>query len=271
MLKIIELANQPGSPSTRVESPVSPHEVKKWGTKGKLLPSYYFQPINGIDSGQLRMTNISVYSTTPWKEANCISKTIMNFFRSSKNEKQKLPIITDATANIGGNTVSFHLYGFPCVNAVEMDPLTCEILKHNLQVYKLPTNNVYCCDYLSIYKNLTQDVVFLDPPWGGPDYKKAKSLDLYLGKKSDSCLEGKKSDSCLEGEHPSVNIIDICVELFTNHRVTLIVLKLPTNYNLAGLMKRLPNMNFLTHKIYRHKAHSYNIIYVWDEKMLVGS
>ena len=39
-----------------------PHvfEIKKWGYKGQLLPSYYFQPNPGVDSTRLRMTNISV-------------------------------------------------------------------------------------------------------------------------------------------------------------------------------------------------------------------
>ena len=257
--------------STQKKSTTSPppHEIKKWGCKGKLVPSYYFQPVATIDSGKLRMTNVSVYSTTPWKEANFISRTIVNFFNSQapvpstnktvnilnfnksnpQNQRRCPPIpivITDATANIGGNTISFYLNGLTSVNAVEMDKLTCEILKHNLSVYQLPTQNVHCCDYLSIYKQLVQDVVFLDPPWGGPDYKKVTLLDLYLG------------------ENHVVNIIDICAELFEENKVKMIVLKLPINYNLPGLMSRLPKKSFLTHKIYRHQYHSYNVVYIWE-------
>lgn len=257
-----------------------PIEIKKWGYKSQLLPSYYFQPQPGIDSSILRMTNVSVYSTTPWKEANCISRTILNFYKGgSQNHKLKTPlkpiqkeetlitpfqsvmdggsgaqspplIVTDGTANIGGNTISFYLNGIFQVNAVEMDDLTCQILKHNLEVYKLPTNTVYCCDYLSIYKKLEQDVVFLDPPWGGPDYKKASLIDLYLG--------GNSSEKSL-----TINIIDICAELMEEKKTTLIVLKLPLNYNLPGLIARMPNKNFLTQKIYRKKKHSYNVIFCW--------
>ena len=279
----------------------APIEIKKWGSKGKLVPSYYFQPLSTIDPEQLRMTNISIYSTTPWKEANCISRTIVNFFGGKPPiaplnfiggkpplnftdgglwEKPPLNFIdvggmnkggamgvsptmnkggamgvsprtmggsltiTDATANIGGNTISFYLNGFT-VNAVEKDELTCQILKHNLNVYKLPIDSVHCCDYLSIYKDLKQDVVFLDPPWGGPDYKKINQLDLYLG------------------ENPPINIIDICAGLFEEKKVSLIALKLPINYNLSGLLTRLPKIYFLTQKIYRHHNHSYNVIYLW--------
>jgi len=199
------------------------------------------------------MTNISIYSTTPWKEANFISKTILNFFHPHEDGSPFLfasdggLVITDATANIGGNTISFYLNGLTSVNAVEMDQLTCDILKHNLVTYQLPVNTVHCCDYLSIYDQLVQDVVFLDPPWGGPDYKKATKLDLYLGIKQ------------------SLNIIDICAKLFEKEKVKLIVLKLPINYNLSRLMKRLPNNHFLTHKIYRHHNHSYNVVYIWGQ------
>lgn len=214
--------------------------------------NYYFQPQPSIKLDQLRMTNISLYSTTPWKEANFISRTIMNFYMGGTSSNETLkgkggllgnhpPVITDGTANIGGNTLSFYLNGAQKVNAVEVDALTCEILKHNLSIYKLPTETVHCCDYLTIYKKLEQDVVFLDPPWGGPDYKKVNSLEIYLGQ---------------------TNIIDICAELMEEKKASLIVLKLPTNYNLPGLMKHMPNRNFLTHKIYRGKnRHSYNVVF----------
>ena len=235
------------------ERNIVPFEVKKWGYNGLLLPSYYFQPKPGIDGGQLRMTNISVYSTTPWKEANFISRAINNFYngpnRLLKPKQDSRLVLTDATANIGGNTISFYLNGIDQVNAVEIDPLTSEILKHNLRVYKLPTDTVYCQNYLDVYQLLDQDIVFLDPPWGGPDYKKSNSIDLYL--------DGQSSSS------KAHNIIDICATLMEQKKTTLIVLKLPINYNLPGLIARMPNRNFLTHKIYRKKHHSYNIIFCW--------
>ena len=277
------------------ESPA--FEIKKWGYKGQLLPSYYFQPHPGVDSNQLRMTNISVYSTTPWKEANFISRTINNFY-SSQTEDTQTPvqqvtgpisikdignqgprgpllkpinnsglILTDATANIGGNTISFYLNGIHQVNAVEIDPLTCEILKHNLHIYQLPTQTIYCQDYVDIYQLLEQDIVFLDPPWGGPNYKNSSVIDLYLGggspfnQQSQSNKEKGKSGST--GELCAKNIIEICAELMEQKKATLIVLKLPINYNLPGLIARMPNKNFMTHKIYRKKHHSYNIVFCW--------
>jgi len=148
--------------------------------------------------------------------------------------------LTDGTANVGGNTISFYLSGIQTVNAVEIDKTTCDMLINNLQTYKLPTVNVHCCDYLSIYKNLKQDIVFLDPPWGGPEYKKASILDLYLGQ---------------------TNIIDICAELMGEKKASLIVLKLPINYNLPALIAKMPSRSFFTQKIYRGQKHSYNVVF----------
>ncbi len=209
---------------------------------------YFFQPTPTIDSSRLRLTNISIYSTTPWKEANFISRAIVNFYKANQEYTiAKLTtypiIITDATANVGGNTISFYLNGIGQVNAVEKDELTCQILKNNLEVYQLPTNTVYCCDYLDIYKTLIQDVVVIDAPWGGSDYKDLSQMDLFLS---------------------GVNIIDICVELMVDRKASLIVLKLPVNYNYAELFQRMPNCHFLTHKVFRgHNHNSYNMVFCW--------
>ena len=135
--------------------------------------THYFPAVDGIDRSQLKLTNISIYSTTPWRESKYITQAILNQMKHLMGKKSSVDVskwkITDATSNVGGNTVSFFMRGFGTVNAVEIDPLTCNSLKNNLAVYGFPTNTVYCADYLDIYLNLTQDIGFVDPPWGGPD------------------------------------------------------------------------------------------------------
>ena len=209
--------------------------------------TYFFQQIDSIDVDRLQMSDVSLYSTTPWRESNFITRIILNFYNEYqpllKPLYDKLPIITDGTANCGGNTVSFHLSGgFKKINAIEIDTNTFDMLKNNLQTYHLSTDDIYCCDYLSIYKTLQQDIIFLDVPWGGIDYIKTQCLDLYLS---------------------NINIIDICYDLIINKMASLVVLKLPINYNLPDLITRLPNTKFLTHKIYRGTHHSYNVVFCW--------
>ena len=57
---------------------------------------------------------------------------------------------------------------------------------------------------------LSQDVIFIDAPCGGPQYYKKRSVDLYLGDQ---------------------NIINIVKKLYENKSFKLCVLKVPKNYN----------------------------------------
>lgn len=203
------------------------------------LKAYFFPSMPGVNLNAIRMTNISLYSTTPWQEADFMSSIIIKFFKSRGHNKSL--VITDATANVGGNTISFYLNGFNKVNAVEIESFTCSLLKNNLKVYGKSIDNVHCTNYLSIADKLEQDVIFIDPPWGGPNYKSVNLLDIYLD---------------------NTNIVDLCNRLMLNKRASLIVLKLPTNYNLNALINGCPNNDFLVHKVSRlNKGHLYNLIF----------
>jgi hypothetical protein len=36
-------------------------------------------------------------------------------------------------------------------------------------------------NYEEVFNKLKQDIIYLDPPWGGKDYKYKKSVDLNIG------------------------------------------------------------------------------------------
>ena len=154
----------------------------------------------------LKLTDESIYSVTPWREADQISKKIIKYISKPVDDI----IITDATANVGGNTISFYNNGIKTVNSVEIDRTTCEFLKNNLKVYNYNTENVICDNYLKVKDELVQDCVFIDPPWGGKSYANKNILDLYLGK---------------------TDVTDVIFDLFVDNKTKLIVLKAPLNYN----------------------------------------
>tara|TARA_B100000768_G_scaffold155480_1_gene152587 strand:- start:1179 stop:1454 length:276 start_codon:yes stop_codon:yes gene_type:complete len=82
---------------------------------------------------------------------------------------------------------------------------------------------------------LRQDLVFLDPPWGGMNYKKTNSIDLFLD---------------------NINVIDIINNLY--HYTRYIAMKIPVNYNITNV-----NKNFWDWKIYpicTYKKTIYNLI-----------
>lgn len=120
----------------------------------------------------LRFDDEAFYSVTDQYTADKISREL-------KKQCPQAQLITDATACVGGNSFSFSKH-FPFVQAIELDKIRFDYLKANLQT--LETINVACYwgDCIDVVPYLKQDLVFLDPPWGGPSYKDKKSIDLYL-------------------------------------------------------------------------------------------
>jgi predicted RNA methylase len=148
-------------------------------------------------------------------------------------------MITDATAGIGGNTFSFATF-FKHVNSVEINERTFDMLTNNVTKYKYDNVNMINSDYVRIMYELRQDIVFIDPPWGGKNYK---SFDSILLKLSD------------------VNIEEICHNLLL--RDNIVVLKLPLNYNFAKLYKKMCCENV---KVFAHKLKKMFIVVIYTQK-----
>ncbi len=89
-------------------------------------------------------------------------------------------IITDATACMGGDLVNFSK---ECrfVNGVEVDPENFELLIENAKRFNCHNVILFCQDYIDIFKSLKQDIIYMDPPWGGVDYKTKESIKLKIG------------------------------------------------------------------------------------------
>jgi len=91
----------------------------------------------------------------------------------------KTKSITDLTGNVGGDTILFGIH-FKDVKSIEMNPENFDALKNNVEVFGLKNVDVMQGDSTKVYVWKT-DVLYLDPPWGGPEYKTKTELDLYLG------------------------------------------------------------------------------------------
>jgi len=88
----------------------------------------------------------------------------------------------DGTANCGGNTISFSNF-FTKVISIELNEENYNALKINTGVYNLDNVKLILGSTLDYYKKLKYDILFLDPPWGGKNYKKHTVLDLKIGNK----------------------------------------------------------------------------------------
>lgn len=72
---------------------------------------------------------------------------------------------------IVGTKIIYFLY--ITVIAIDIDPKKIEMAKHNANVYGVTDRIEFIVgDYLQLSQRLKADVVFLSPPWGGPEYLK---------------------------------------------------------------------------------------------------
>ena len=127
-------------------------------------------------------------------------------------------IITDATAGVGGNTLSF-AKKFSFVNAIEIDCERFNYLSNNVRAYHLNNVKLYNLDCQKLIPQIMDhNVIFIDPPWGGKNYKNKTNIRLLL------------SDTSIE---------DICIRFFHNDSIKLIILKLPKNYDIEYVYKKI--------------------------------
>lgn len=216
-------------------------EIVKEADKEKIKLKDFFYQDEKVDLNKLKLTKESIYSVTPWKEADEISKEIIKRL----NMKSESITITDATANVGGNTLSFYKNKMGKVNSFEIDTLTCDFLKNNLDIYGYTTENVLCENYLNGYMDIEQDVIFFDPPWGGPEYYKKENLSLYLG---------------------DIDIKYIIKNLLDYDKAKLVVVKVPFNFAFEEFKKYLYIYKIDKVHVYRVKKGesklSYDILYI---------
>jgi len=124
--------------------------------------------------GGLRMTAEAEYSITKPKDSVKLLHAMKKVLKTMKDKT-----ITDATANVGGDTVAFAKH-FQSVNAIELKDDNFEALQENTR--KLRNVTLHKGDSTKLFDWKT-DVLYIDAPWGGPDYKTKKNLDLFLGEK----------------------------------------------------------------------------------------
>jgi 16S rRNA G966 N2-methylase RsmD len=169
------------------------------------LKKVFPEPSNGNYNG-LKCDEEGLYSITHPKEADLISETIIEITNNNIH-------IVDMTAGCGGNMISFIKY-FSYVTGIEIDKNRFKLLKENLSKYEYNNYELIYGDSTNYYNN-NYDVYFIDPPWGGPDYKKQLNVELHL------------SNYKLEEF------------ILTLPKDKLIVLKLPFNYNIDGFKNNI--------------------------------
>lgn len=181
-----------------------------------------FPEKDGIDYSLLQITPEGEYSMTRKTDGKRMLAKMISVIGNTQNKS-----IIDLTGNVGGDTILFGM-NFDHVCSIELEKDNFKALKNNVEVFKLDNVNIINGDSTEIFF-WRVNVVYIDPPWGGPEYKHKENLDLFLGTQR----------------------LDTYLKFLLNEpwRPDYIFLKLPRNYNFERLVN-LPNIT---------KEHKFNI------------
>lgn len=189
-----------------------------------------YSNVKKSDLDKLIFTEESLYSVSKIKGSKFLIDVIRQYYRDPK----KL-ILTDATANVGSDSINLS-YHLKKINAIEIDEINYKALVNNINVLKIRNIETFNYDSNEIISNLKQDIIYVDAPWGGRDYKNKKKLDLYVG---------------------NINIS----QFYLNNKdyAKLFIFKVPYNYNLE-LMKKVSKVDI--HKFMKNGKLSYLILVI---------
>ena len=170
--------------------------------------------------------------------------------------------IVDYTAGVGGNVLSFGKF-FNQVYAIEIMKNRFDYLQNNINVYGY--KNILCINDSSInftYNELTkinQCIIFIDPPWGGGDYKNVDTIKLKLDNIE---IEKIIIDILYIFSTNEVNNLKELTKYSDNLSINshspsdtfenknkFIVLKLPKNYDIEYLYYYIKNNNIQNYNI----------------------
>jgi len=190
-----------------------------------------FPRVEGVDPNLTILTQEGGYSITKRRDAAQIIRSMQNILHDTSTMT-----IVDATACNGGDTLNFAM-NFKRVRSIEINPVNFDALEHNVKkVYKFTNVDLVNGDCTKVQLGKT-DVLYLDPPWGGPGYREQPGLiDLKL---SDISVDIWLSNLLKEDDAPK-------------H----IFIKLPFNYD----FNKLKNISFI--KLDIAKIHKFYLAYI---------
>lgn len=199
-----------------------------------------FPQENCKDINNLKYDKEGLWSISHPDSADTLTKNIIDFNLNIKT-------ICDMTASIGGNTLSFAKC-FENVISIECNKIRFQYLQNNINNYNYKNIILFNDDSTNLIKKLQYqiDAVFIDPPWGGPNYKKEDNLEIKLGSyKLDEIINILKNFS------------------YKNNKIKLVIFKLPFNYDYHHTIIKNSFQNF---KILKEGNINYLFINLHDNK-----
>lgn len=193
------------------------------GLDKRYLAKTYFPYQKGLNFNMLKVSSdAAMKSYRPY-----LGNIVVNIIEDNISAYPKDMVITDANAATGRDTIYF-AKKFKFVNVVEENKENCDIIKHNLEVYKIKNYMVQCEKYANIMQNLSQDIIFFQPDWAESETSKHVVVNTKMGK---------------------YYMYQIVNYVIFNLHVKYVVCKLPANYALHKYFKYINN-NIMKTKVY---------------------
>lgn len=174
------------------------------------------------DAKKLQIDDDSIHYISVREYAEKITNIIKTHLIALNISKDHA-IITDATAGVGGDTISFSM-NFKTVYSIEIDNIRSIYLKNNIDVYNCKNVTVINNDCNLVISEINDhNIIFFDPPWepnNSGSYKKFNKLRLSFGADTVESF-------CNKLTNPS----------FMKKIPELIVIKLPKNYDIVNFYK----------------------------------
>lgn len=190
----------------------------------KLFPQYSRLD---MDFNKLKIDEESIHYISIPKFTEKITKIITTHGKHYNLQKYDINI-TDCTAGCGGDTIAFARH-FNFINSIELDPIRFSNLNNNISVYNFNNVNCYCDSFLNIISKLSNhNVIYMDPPWGGPNYKLFNNLRFEID---------------------NIPLENICLDIFDNDKMVktpkFMGIKLPKNYDIKHFYTKITSNNNL--------------------------
>lgn len=189
------------------------------------------------DLKKLKITEIGKYSLALIQIGEAFVKILNKIY--GKDELKKM-IITDGNGGLGG--LSIHL-AEKCkfLNIIELNPHHAVLINHNLNVYGFNKKKykIYNDDSMEKMFDLDQDIIILDPPWGGP-VEAYKKRPMRMG-------------------FNNINIVCIINELIKEKKFKCCLMLIPWNFDFNNFLYHINSDNVTIYHIdgLPKKNHSY--------------
>ena len=215
---------------------------------------------------KINCTKVSSYSSTPLIVNKMMTSFIIERIRANLNRLPKKLLMVDGTACIGSDIIDT-LYNWDLsdisksneleIIGFEIDKLNYDSAVENIKLFNYKERaKVNFTSFLNLMSdnnlvNQSINIIYLDAPWGGKDYKKEDKINCMMDSK---------------------NVFDIALEILESDKpqfrdIFLFVLKLPYNYDDTYKTVTIIQEKYKVHPIQKHK----NIVYVYIEKLKVSS